>query len=87
MSTILSFVSPWEFLLRYTVITGVIIAIVGTAILFMAKRITMAKRKTDEINKNDKLYITLLIVGLMFVLIGMIIIALPIDATFYNVQA
>lgn len=86
MSTILG-VTPLEFLLRYTVITGIIIAIVGTAILFMAKHITRAKRGTDEVDKNDKLYITLLIVGLMFVLIGMIIIALPIDATFYNVQA
>ena len=87
MSNILSFVSPWEFLLRYTVITGVLIAIVGTAILFLAKHITKAKRGTSEVDKSDKLYITLLIVGLMFVLIGMIIIALPIDSTFYNVQA
>ncbi len=84
MNTILSFTSPMEFLLRYSVITGVLIAMVGVAILFMAKKITLARRKTDELNKNDKLYLTLLILGLMFVLIGMIIIALPIDATFYK---
>ncbi|MBR6778816.1 MAG: hypothetical protein IKM43_01515 [Clostridia bacterium] len=85
MSTLLSFVSPLEFLLRYTVITGVLIAIAGVALCLMAKRITMLKRKQDEINKSDRLYITLMLVGLGFILIGMIIIALPIDATFYIV--
>lgn len=84
MSTLLSFEKPAEFLLRYTVITGIVLAVIGVAICFMAKRITMAKRKQDEINKNDKLYIGLMITGLCFILIGMIIIALPIDATFYN---
>ncbi len=84
MSTILSFVSPMEFLLRYTVITGIILAIIGVSICFMAKRITMAKRKQDEISKSDRFYIGLIITGLCFILIGMIVIALPIDATFYN---
>ena len=81
---LLSFVNPLEFLLRYTVITGVILAIIGVAIFMLAKRITMARRKQDEINKNDRLYITLCLIGLAFILIGMIFIALPIDATFYT---
>lgn len=75
---------PLEFLLRYSVITGVILAIIGTAICMMAKRITMAKRNQVEIDKKDKLYVTLMLLGLAFILIGMIIIALPIDATFYR---
>jgi len=75
---------PLEFLLRYTVITGVIIAIIGTALCMLAKRITMAKRKQVEIDKKDRLYVTLMLLGLAFILIGMIIIALPIDATFYR---
>ncbi len=84
MNTLLSFESPLEFLLRYTVITGIVLAVIGVAICFMAKRITMAKRKQDEISKNDKLYIGLMITGLSLILLGMIIIALPINATFYN---
>lgn len=75
---------PLEFLLRYTVITGVIIAVIGAAICMMAKRITMAKRNQIEINKNDRLYVTLKYLGLGLILVGMIIIAMPIEATFYR---
>ena len=75
---------PLEFLLRYTVITGVIIAIIGTALCMTAKRITMAKRKQVEIDKKDRLYATLIYLGLAFILIGMIIMVLPIEATFYR---
>ena len=75
---------PLEFLLRYTVVTGVILAVIGAAICMMAKRITMAKRNQIEINKNDRLYVTLKYLGLGLILIGMIIIAMPIEATFYR---
>lgn len=83
MSTILSFVSIWEFLLRYTVIAGVILAIIGTSICMMAKRITMAKRNQDVVNKSDSLYSGLLLAGIFLILLGMIVIALPFEATFY----
>ncbi len=75
---------PFEFLLRYTVIAGMLVAIIGAAICMMAKRITMAKRQQVEVNKNDKLYSTLIIVGVLLLLAGMIIIALPFKATFYR---
>lgn len=80
----LSFESPLEFLLRYTVITGIIIAVIGASICFLAKRITMAKRNVDNIDKKDRLYVALLLGGLCLVLVGMIFISLPIDATFYK---
>ena len=83
MSTILSFVSPWEFLLRYTVIIGIILAIAGVAICLMAKRITMAVRNTDTINNRDKLYSGLIFAGVGLILVAMVIIALPIEATLY----
>ena len=75
---------PLEFLLRYTVISGVIIAIIGTAFCMLAKRVTMTVRKQVEIDKKDRLYVTLMLLGLGFILVGMIIIALPIDVTFYR---
>ncbi len=80
---LLSFESPLEFMLRYTVITGAVVAIIGCVLMMLAKRITQAKRNVDEIEKNDRLYVTLKIVGLCLLLIGMIIIALPIEDTFY----
>jgi len=85
MNLLLSFVNPLEFLLRYTVITGTIIAVFGLAFCLLAKRITMAVRKQDQISKSDKLYTTLMFLGLGFILIGMIVIALPVDATFYKI--
>ena len=75
---------PLEFLLRYTVITGMVFAIIGTALCMTAKRITMAKRKQVEIDKQDKFYSTLVCVGLAFIIIGMIIMVLPIEATFFR---
>lgn len=75
---------PLEFLLRYTVIAGIFIAIIGTTLCMTAKRVTMAVKKQVEINKKDRLYVTLMFLGLAFILIGMIIMVLPIEATFYR---
>lgn len=75
---------PLEFLLRYTVITGVIITMIGVALSMMAKRIVMAKRNQVEISKNDRLYVTLKYLALAFIVIGMIVMVLPIEATFYR---
>lgn len=83
MNMLLSFTSPMEFLLRYTVITGIIIAIIGTAMCFTAKRITLAKRKTDFLDKSDRLYVTIMLLGVAFILVGMIVMVLPIENTFY----
>ncbi len=84
MSTLLSFVSVWEFLLRYTVISGMVVAAIGVAICMLAKRITLAKRHTDSLPKNDKLYQGLMLTGVCLILLGLILIALPIETTFYK---
>ena len=85
MNLLLSFVSPLEFILRYTVITGMLVAIFGVAFCLVAKRLTMAIRKSNNISKQDRLFVTFMLLGLGFILIGMIIIALPINATFYKI--
>lgn len=85
MSTLLSFVSPWEFILRYTVLAGMVIMSIGVAIMLMAKRITQVKRKSDRIDKNDKLYVALKFVGIALILLGMIIAVLPVESTLYKV--
>lgn len=84
MSLLLSFVNPLEFLLRPTVIVGIILAIIGTSLCFMAKRITMSKHNVDAVDKNDKLYVALMLIGVAFVLVGMIVIALPVNTTLYR---
>lgn len=75
---------PLEFLLRYNVIAGTVIAIIGTAICMMAKRITMAKRNQVEVEKNDKFYVALRYLGIGLILVGMICIALPFEASLYR---
>ncbi len=84
MFTLLSFENPLQFLSRYTVIIGIILAVIGVALCLTAKRITMAVRKQDEINKNDSLYVTLRIVGLCLILVGMIVMVLPVEANLYS---
>ena len=81
----MSFVNPLEFILRYSVITGILVCVFGVALCLMGKRITMAIRKSDSVEKSDRVYVTIMILALAFILIGMIVIALPIDATFYNI--
>lgn len=83
MNMILTFVSPLEFLLRYTVIAGVAIAAIGLAICMLAGKITTAIRNTENVDKKDKLYVGLMMTGLCLMLIGLIVIALPVEGTFY----
>lgn len=76
MSKLLQFVSIWEFLLRYTVIIGVVIAILGVACCFSAK---MFNKKEGDNNHS-----LLIITGIVLILLGMIIMVLPIEATLYR---
>ncbi len=82
---ILSFVSPWEFILRYTVIVGMILMAFGVATLLLAKKITIVKRKSEVVDKNDKIYVALMYIGIGLILLGMIIAVLPVEATLYKV--
>ncbi len=84
MSSLLSFESPLEFLLRYTVIAGVVLAIAGVTLMLIARRVTMAKRNTENIDKSDIVYRSFFITGLCLLLLGMIVMALPISSTLYK---
>ena len=76
MSKLLQFVSVWEFLLRYNVIVGVIVAMIGSACCFSANMFN----KNDGGNRHQILVIT----GLVLLLLGMVAIALPLEATLYR---
>lgn len=77
--------SPLEYLLRYNVLIGMLVSAIGVAICIMAKKITLKKRNSNELQNNDKLYFTLMMVGFGLILAGMIITVLPFEATFYSV--
>ena len=76
MNTLLQFSSIWEYMLRYTVIVGIVICIIGTACCFVAK---MFNNREDGNNHS-----ALLTIGVVLILLGMIVMVLPIEATLYR---
>ena len=67
-----------EFLVKFNVILGIIIAAVGVASLIIAPRLSQAINKSEKVDKSSKSYIGCKVVGLVCVLLGMILIALPV---------
>lgn len=67
-----------EFIVKANVIIGIIIAAIGIASIIVAGRLSQAIDKSDKINKSGKTYIVCKVVGLVCILLGMILIALPI---------
>ena len=66
-----------EFIQKGNVIFGLALAIIGVATWLLAKSIATAVRKTDQIKPNDQVLIGCKVVGLIVLLIGMILIAIP----------
>ena len=70
-------VSFSQFISRGNVIAGIILASIGLAIIFLARRFTQTMEKTDAISRASKYYVVAKIVGVVVLLIGMILIAIP----------
>lgn len=66
-----------EFIQKGNVMIGVILAILGVACWLLAKNIAQVVRKGETVKPNDNVLIAWKVVGLVGVLIGMVIIALP----------
>ncbi len=60
-------------LLKVEFLTSIILGALGFAIICLAKRITKTVRKTNVIPDDDKLYIVLKVVGLIFVVIAFVV--------------
>lgn len=67
-----------EFIVKVNVIIGMICAIVGVASLIVAYRFAQAVDKSETVTKSSKAYIYTRIFGVVMILLGMILIALPI---------
>lgn len=66
-----------EFITKTNVIIGIIIAAIGIASFIIASTLAMFLDKSETLNKSSKVYITCKVVGIVCVLLGMILIALP----------
>ena len=66
-----------EFIVKANVIIGIIIAALGIAAFLIASKLTIFIDKTETLNKSSKVYMACKIAGLIGILLGMILIALP----------
>lgn len=67
--------SLMEWLENPLAIVGVVLAAVGLAMAFIAKRITKAVRHKSDIDSNDKVYVSLCLTGLILVIVALILVA------------
>ena len=66
-----------EFMQKGNVIAGIIIAVIGVAAWLLATNIAKFVRKSNDIKPNDAVLLGCKIVGLVSILVGMVLIALP----------
>lgn len=66
-----------EFIQKGNVIIGIILAILGVGCWLLARNITVAIRKTEVVKPNDAILIGLKVAGLVALLLGMVLIAIP----------
>ena len=66
-----------EFIQKGNVITGIIFAILGVATWLLAINVAKFVRKNDNIKPNDTALVGCKVAGLVMLLIGMVLIAIP----------
>ncbi len=71
-------VSLIQFLKQPLTLTGCLLLVVGISTAFLARRIARVARKSNNIPNNDKVYVALKIIGLLFVVAGFVCIAVHI---------
>lgn len=67
-----------EFMQKSNVVVGIVLAIVGVACWLLAKNVAVAVRKTEQIKSNDTILIGFKVAGLVSLLLGMVLIAIPV---------
>ena len=66
-----------EFMQKGNVIIGIICAILGVATWLLAMNIAKAVRKNEPVKSNDTILVGCKVAGLVALLVGMVLIALP----------
>lgn len=62
-----------EYLLSVPRIAGLSLIIIGIATVFIAKKLTRVIKKQSQVDKSDRTYVTILTVGFVLILAGMIV--------------
>ena len=66
-----------EFIQKPNVIVGIVLAILGIASWLLAKSVAQTVRKTSQVATNDSILLGCKIAGLIGLLFGMVVLALP----------
>lgn len=56
-------------------VLGVVLAALGLATAFIAKRLTKAIRRTDNVEPSDKIYVGICLFGLVMILVALVLVA------------
>ncbi len=71
-------ISVWENFVKWLSMPAVWVAlvlfIVGTSLVFLARRITRVIRKTNSIDDKDKKMLTIKIIGVVMMFVGLMIV-------------
>ena len=66
-----------EFIQKTNVIAGIIVSILGVACWLLALNVAKFVRKKQDIKQNDTVLIACKVIGLVAILVGMVLIAIP----------
>jgi len=66
-----------EFIQKGNVIFGIVCAIIGIAVWILSTNIAKVVRKNDVVQPNDSVLVGCRVVGLVMILVGMVLIAIP----------
>ena len=58
-------------------IIAIILIVIGIALYILSKRLTMVIKKTSTVEPNDKMLVTIRVIGLVIFVIGIILFCLP----------
>lgn len=61
-----------QFLAEPLVVVGLALIVIGVSLAFLARRITRAVRENNNISSKDKLFVTLKILAMLFVIAGFV---------------
>jgi len=73
MNYLLNAVGFIETIMKVEFLTSVLLGALGFAVICLAKRITKTIRKTNLIAPDDKIYITIKIIGLILVVLAFVV--------------
>ena len=65
-----------ETLMKVEFLTSIFLGAIGFAIICLAKRITKTIRKTNFITPNDRIYVLIKVIGLIFIVIAFVVLLL-----------